>query len=93
GIGYDDDIDKAKEVLMSIIKANNNILQNPEPFIGVSELADSSVNFAVRVWVKGEDYWDVFFAMNETVKKEFDKQSISIPYPQTDVHIFQNKPA
>ena len=93
GIGYDDDIDKAKEVLLSIIKSNSKILQNPEPFIGVSELADSSVNFAVRVWVKGEDYWDVFFDMNETVKKEFDKQSISIPYPQTDVHIFQNKPA
>jgi len=90
GIGYTDDIDKAKEVLMSIIKSNNKILQSPEPFIGLSELADSSVNFAVRVWAKGEDYWDVFFAMNETVKKEFDKQNISIPYPQTDVHVFQN---
>lgn len=90
GIGYTDNIDKAKEVLMSIIKANNKVLQQPEPFIGLSELADSSVNFAVRVWAKGEDYWDVFFAMNETVKKEFDKQKISIPYPQTDVHLFQN---
>ncbi|MEN8121383.1 MAG: mechanosensitive ion channel domain-containing protein [Bacteroidota bacterium] len=93
GIGYNDDIDKTREVLLSIIKANNKILQNPEPFIGVNELADSSVNLAVRVWVKGEDYWDVFFEMNETVKKEFDKQKISIPYPQTDVHLFQNKPA
>ncbi len=91
GIGYNDDIDKAKEVLMSIIKADKRILQNPAPFIGLSELADSSVNFATRVWVKSEDYWDVFFAMNETVKKEFDKQNISIPYPQTDVHLFENK--
>ena len=91
GIGYNDDIDKTKEVLMSIIKADNRILQNPEPFIGLSELADSSVNFATRVWVKSEDYWDVFFAMNETVKKEFDKQNISIPYPQTDVHLHQTK--
>lgn len=90
GIGYTDNIDKAKEVLMSVIKSNNKILQSPEPFIGLSELANSSVNFAVRVWAKGDDYWDVFFEMNETVKKEFDKQGISIPYPQTDVHIFQN---
>jgi len=53
-------------------------------------LADSSVNFALRVWVKSEDYWAVFFAMNETVKKGFDKENISIPYPQTDVHLFKN---
>jgi len=91
GIGYNDDIDKAKNILMTIVKADDRILQNPEPFVGLSELADSSVNFALRVWVKSEDYWDVFFDMNEKVKKEFDKQRVSIPYPQTDVHLFQNK--
>ena len=58
-----------------------------EPFIAVSELADSSVNFAVRVWVKGEDYWGVFFDMNENVYKTFEQQGLNIPYPQMDVHV------
>ncbi len=90
GIGYDDDIDKAREVIEEVIKRNEKVLNQPaSPFIAVSELADSSVNFAVRIWTKTEDYWDVYFYMNETVKKEFDKQGISIPYPQTDVHIHQ----
>ncbi len=87
GIGYDDDIDKAKETLMTLIKADERIFTDPAPFIAVSELADSSVNFAVRVWAKSSDYWGIFFDMNENVKKEFDKQKISIPYPQTDVHL------
>ncbi len=87
GIGYDDDIDKAKETLMALIKADERIFTDPAPFIAVSELADSSVNFAVRVWAKSSDYWGIFFDMNENVKKEFDKQKISIPYPQTDVHL------
>ena len=89
GIGYNDDIDKAKDILWKIIKEDNRILNEPEAFIGLSELADSSVNFTVRVWVKSEDYWGVFFDMNEKVKKEFDKNNVSIPYPQTDVHLFQ----
>ncbi len=89
GIGYNDDIDKAKEILWQLIKEDKRILKTPEPFIGLSELADSSVNFAVRVWVKSADYWGVFFDMNENVKKSFDKNNISIPYPQTDVHLFQ----
>lgn len=89
GIGYNDDIDKAKEILWQLIKEDKRILEEPEAFIGLSELADSSVNFAVRVWVKSEDYWGVFFDMNENVKKSFDKNNISIPYPQTDVHLFQ----
>jgi len=89
GIGYGDDIDKAKKVLFEEIAKFPQILKEPaEPFVGVSELADSSVNFAVRVWVKGADYWDVFFGMNENVKKAFDASNISIPFPQTDVHIF-----
>jgi small conductance mechanosensitive channel len=89
GIGYNDDIDKARKVIMDEIGKLPQVLNEPaEPFVGVSELADSSVNFAVRVWVKGADYWDVFFALNENVKKAFDANKISIPFPQTDVHIY-----
>jgi small conductance mechanosensitive channel len=88
GIGYNDDIDKAKLVLNELINADERILKEPASFVAVSELADSSVNFVVRVWVKGENYWPVFFDMNENVKKEFDKQGISIPFPQQDVHIY-----
>jgi len=86
GIGYGDDIKKAKEVLAHIVSQNGLILSNPEPFIGVSELADSSVNFAVRVWVEAKDYWTVYFETNEQVKLVFDKEGISIPYPQIDIH-------
>jgi small conductance mechanosensitive channel len=90
GIGYGDDIDKAREVMFGEIAKFKQVLSSPaEPFIGVSELGDSSVNFAVRVWVKTEDYWDIFFGLNENIKKAFDANNISIPFPQTDVHIFQ----
>jgi len=89
GIGYGDDIDKTKKVLFEEIAKFPQVLNEPAaPFVGVSELADSSVNFAVRVWVKGADYWDVFFGLNENVKKAFDANNISIPFPQTDVHLF-----
>ncbi len=91
GIGYGDDIDKAKAVLRKIIDADARILKTPEAFIAVSELADSSVNFAVRVWVDGADYWGVFFDLNENVKKTFDKENISIPFPQRDLHVFNEK--
>ncbi|GAB4316512.1 MAG: mechanosensitive ion channel [Bacteroidales bacterium] len=91
GIGYDDDIDKARKVMEGLIAADNRILKDPAPFIGVVELADSSVNFAVRVWVEAADYWDVFFDMNENIKKAFDKEGVSIPYPQTDVHLYNQK--
>ena len=87
GIGYNDDIDKAKQVLEEIINADERILKDPAPLIAVSELADSSVNFAVRPWVKSADYWAVYFALNETVKKRFDQEGISIPYPQQDIHV------
>lgn len=90
GIGYGDDIDKAKAVIFKLIEADKRILKDPEPFAAVSELADSSVNFAVRVWVKGEDYWGVFFAMNETVYKTFSAENLNIPFPQMDVHVHQN---
>ena len=87
GIGYDDDISKAKQVLEEIVNADERILKDPAPLVAVSELADSSVNFAVRPWVKSADYWAVYFALNETVKKRFDEEGISIPYPQQDVHL------
>jgi len=90
GIGYGDDIDKAKAVIFKLIEADKRILKDPEPFAAVSELADSSVNFAVRVWVKGEDYWGVFFTMNETVYKTFSVENLNIPFPQMDVHVHQN---
>jgi small conductance mechanosensitive channel len=91
GIGYNDDIDKAKQVLEEIINADERILKDPAPLIAVSELADSSVNFAVRPWVKSADYWAVYFSLNETVKKRFDQEGISIPYPQQDIHLHKTE--
>lgn len=89
GIGYNDDIDKARSVIRSIVDADERIHKDPEPFIVVSELADSSVNFTVRVWAAGSDYWGIFFDTTEKVKKAFDSEGISIPYPQQDVHMHQ----
>lgn len=86
GIGYDDDLKLAKETLMQIMKDDDRVLQDPEPFVAVGELADSSVNFVFRAWVKSENYWDVHFDMLEKVKLTFDEKGISIPYPQMDVH-------
>ena len=62
-----------------------------EPFLAVKELGDSSVNFVMRVWAKAEDYWDIYFEMQENVKLTFDKEGISIPFPQTDVHLYNEK--
>ena len=87
GIGYDDDIAKTKEVLVDLVKADPRILADPAPKVAVSELADSSVNFVVRPWVNTEDYWDVYFDLTEQIKITFDKEGISIPYPQQDVHL------
>jgi small conductance mechanosensitive channel len=88
GVSYEDDIAKAKEVLTGIINAEKRILPDPAPKIVVSELGDSSVNFIVRSWVKTEDYWDVYFDLTEKIKVTLDKEGISIPYPQRDVHVF-----
>lgn len=87
GIGYGDDIDKAKQVLLQLIQADVRIKKDPEPFIAVSELGDNSVNLTVRVWVNSTDFGGVFFAMNESVYKTFDKEGLTIPYPQMDVHL------
>jgi small conductance mechanosensitive channel len=89
GIGYSDDIDKAKNVISGIINNNPKILKDPAPQIVVSALADSSVNFNVRPWVNSADYWDVYFTTTEQIKKQFDAENISIPFPQTDVHVYQ----
>jgi len=86
GIGYDDDLKLAKEILMDMMMSDDRILKDPAPFVAVSELADSSVNFTTRAWVKSADYWDVYFEQIENVKLTFDEKGISIPYPQMDIH-------
>jgi small conductance mechanosensitive channel len=91
GIGYGDDIDKAKSVLEGLVAGEARILKDPAHLIAVEALADSSVNIKVRVWVNTADYWGVFFGMTESVKKTFDKEGISIPFPQRDVHMYTVK--
>ncbi len=87
GISYDSDIKQAKDAMMKVLASNSKVLKDPEPFVGVSELADNSVNFAVRPWVDVADYWDVFFNTNEDIKIALDKAGITIPFPQLDVHM------
>jgi small conductance mechanosensitive channel len=89
GIGYDDDMDKAAAVLEDIISKHPLILKQPAPAIKVHELADSSVNFVVRPWSKTADYWTIYWDITREVKKRFDAEGISIPYPQRDVHLHQ----
>ena len=89
GIGYDDDIDKAEKVLAEIVKAHPKVLAEPGFAIRLHELADSSVNFIVRPWSKTADYWDVYWDLTKTVKERFDKEGLSIPYPQRDIHVHQ----
>jgi len=87
GIGYDDDLRKAKEVLEEILNNDERILKDPAITIGILELADSSVNIAARPWVKSADYWPVHFDITEQVKLRFDQEGISFPFPQQDIHI------
>ncbi|MBQ4279956.1 MAG: mechanosensitive ion channel [Rikenellaceae bacterium] len=91
GIGYGDDYDKAKAVLLRLIKADSRIHADPEPFIALTSLGDSSVNIVVRVWVDSPDYWSVYFDMNEKVYKTFPAEGLNIPFPQMDVHLYQDK--
>lgn len=90
GIAYGDDYDKAKAVLEQFIAEDDKILKDPASFIGLGELADSSVNITVRTWTKTEHYWDVHFKMNERIYKEFDGHGLSIPFPQMDVHVHKD---
>ena len=88
GVSYDDNLDKVRATLEELIDADARILKDPEPLIAVSALADSSVNFTVRPWVKTGDYWGVMFDLTEAIKKRFDKEGISFPFPQQDVHLY-----
>ncbi len=87
GIAYEANIKEAKDILMGIIENHPKVLKEPAPFVGVSELADSSVNLAVRPYSKPEDYWEVYFHTYEEGKYALDKAGISIPFPQVDVHL------
>lgn len=90
GIGYEDDIDKARAIMMDEIAKDDRVLKEPSPQIAVVELADSSVNFVVRPWARASDYWGVYMTLTEAIKKAFDANGISIPYPQRDVHVYQH---
>ena len=89
GVSYDDDLDKVRSTLEQLVAANDRILDEPACTIAVSALADSSVNFVVRPWVKSADYWRVMFELTEAIKKRFDKEGISFPFPQQDVHLYK----
>ena len=89
GVSYGDNLDLVKATLEQILAEDDRILTDPAPTIAVLELADSSVNFAVRPWVKEEDYWDVRFDTQEKIKQRFDEKGISIPFPQQDVHLIK----
>ncbi len=92
GIGYSSDMQKAYDVIMELIKGDSRILPDPAPQVAVSELADSSVNFVVRPWVKREDYWSVRFDLVRNIKEAFDKNGIEIPFPQRMVHMISEAP-
>lgn len=87
GIAYESDVPKAKEILMQVLKNNQWSLSDPEPLVAVSELADSSVNLVVRPWCKPENYWNIYFSVTEQAKAALESNGITIPFPQTDVHI------
>jgi len=89
GVSYDDDLDKVRKTLEDIIAADDRILSEPAVTIAVSELADSSVNFVVRPWCATADYWAVMWDLTEEIKKRFDQESISFPFPQRDVHLYK----
>ncbi|MEN8246504.1 MAG: mechanosensitive ion channel domain-containing protein [Thermodesulfobacteriota bacterium] len=90
GIGYGDDIDKARKIIDDVLGKDNRILNDPAIQVSVAELGDSSVNFVVRPWVKCDDYWDVYMDTTENIKKAFDAGGINIPFPQRDVHLYQH---
>jgi small conductance mechanosensitive channel len=92
GIGYGDDIGKAQGIMEQVLSEHPMVLKDPEPTVRVDALADSSVNFVCRPWVKTDDYWDVFWDVTRSVKEGFDKSGISIPFPQQDVHVIEALP-
>ena len=88
GISYDDNIGRAKQIIEDVINADERVLKDPEPVIAVSELGDSSVNLVVRPWVKSEDYWGARFDLTENLKVKLEEGGMSIPYPQRDIHVY-----
>jgi small conductance mechanosensitive channel len=90
-VGYNDNLDKVKQVLIDILAKDERVLKDPAPTIAIMELADSSINFVVRPWVNASDYWPLYFDLNERIKKRFDEEGISIPFPQRDVHVYEHK--
>ena len=91
GISYSDNIGKAITTTMDVLKKNKKVLDDPAPTVAVAELADSSVNLLVRPWIKTSDYWTTRWELTQKIKEAFDKEGISIPFPQTDVHLFEEK--
>jgi small conductance mechanosensitive channel len=89
GVSYNDDLDKVHKTIRDLVAADDRILDDPACTIAVSDLADSSVNFVIRPWVKTADYWNVKFDMTEAIKRRFDKEGISFPFPQQDVHLYK----
>ncbi|MCG7907776.1 MAG: mechanosensitive ion channel, partial [Candidatus Thiodiazotropha taylori] len=93
GIGYEDDIKQARDLLTQILAEDETVLKDPAPTIMLLELGESSVDFAVRPWVKSGDYWTTRAALLEAIKTRFDQEGISIPYPQRDMHMIQKSAA
>ena len=91
GISYQDDIEKVEAVLRDIISEHEAVLDDPEPTIRLHEIGESSLNFIIRPWVKTSDYWDTYWELTKAIKLRFDKEGISIPYPQRDVHVIEQK--
>jgi len=90
-ISYDDDIDKGKAAMMDLVKNHPLVLDDPAPLVGVLAMNDSSIDLAVRPWVSVADYWPAYFALNEAIKKRLEAEGCSIPFPQRDVHIYNEK--
>ena len=90
GVSYGDDLNKAKQIMEDLLAADERVLKDPAPTVAVSNLGDSSVDFVVRPWVNSADYWAVKFDFTQAVKEKFDAEGVSIPFPQRDVHLFQD---
>lgn len=93
GVGYDDDLQVAGDTMLRVLAAESRVLDDPEPVVAVSEMADSSVNFVARPWVRAQDYWATRWALTRTLKEELEAAGLNIPYPQRDVHLFQEEPS
>lgn len=90
-VGYGEDIDKVKKTVFAVVERHDEILKFPEPFVRLGKWNDSSIDFTVRLWLKGEDYWKLNFDLMEDFKKEFDKENIEIPFPKMDIYVKENK--